>query len=1183
MNPDAKAKPRPVLPAANLLQQLPKAALTGLVCECAANGDIEGIRQLVQAGASANEGTPYDLRTPLHLASAAGNLAMAQFLIDDCGATLQRDRFGLLPIHDATQNGHTEVRRYLQSQPLEQAPTIDRLRSESMDTTIKTDMSRHPTEYDLAQADRQDLLSTVFDLVVKEGVFSFTTVHMEVKHFFTGLALHPIYFHHFTAFQIAKHVQCLIAAKHVALATDDVGKLEFALKHEHSGFFLSAIGVDPQNPTHAQKRIEEKVADDLTLQMRSDQCVSLIFMASDGPAFPGGQERLGIYTTENSYFETTKVAENETSLEVLASSRFLKTKTKSSKEQYQIVMEDVVACRRSVVRIVPGSIYPGPHPGGFVVIFGTAETAGRHFLPEICQAIRFAGLSPRRFYFETFANGVITFSLFFPNAREDEVQKLKRTIMASTHLKSFPGRSETVYLNVMQARMPHECGLYLLAAVKFVYAFFPKEQYSREYTGLHQVLEKDPASQRKLETLYKLCMKELLSTERIYDLVQRHLDLAIRFYEDFKNIATGKEEPHYNESIGEAVDQACVEPQDRQILRMFLTFNSSLLLTNFFKPDTPGAFAFRLNPAVVLKERPASLYPEIPYAIYLVCGRDFMGFHTRFRDVARGGIRIVMSRDKATYERNFATLFDECYNLALTQQNKNKDIPEGGAKGVILPDSSWPEAAKNGNGGNQLLLAKKPSGDAPARGNVLAGNSTQSPAATRSCFTRYLNALLDCMLPEQSGIFSGHMKGHPELLYFGPDENTAGYMDMGAELAHSRGYPYWKALTTGKSVKLGGVPHDTYGMTTASVHTYVTELLRELGEDESTITKFQTGGPDGDLGSNEILISKDKTIGIVDGSGVLYDPEGLYRDELTRLARKRAPIKEFSRSHLGPKGFMVTVDETDITLPDGSQWRTGAELRDVFHLTDYATADLFVPCGGRPNAVTTDTVKQLFGEGGRPKFRMVVEGANLFMSDSARAILEKAGVHVFKDASTNKGGVNSSSLEVLAALALTPEEHQLVMCYDPVSGGSPPGFYQQYVQQIKETIIENARQEFKAIWAHNQKTGTPKIEVTARLSGKINRMQDAIQENFKEMSDAERDTLIRTVLKKAVPATLIERLGLEGIIKNVPKNYIAAIVGAWVASRFVYRNGIDGSEVSFYFFLKSLLSSAGDAAANGEA
>jgi glutamate dehydrogenase len=34
-----------------------------------------------------------------------------------------------------------------------------------------------------------------------------------------------------------------------------------------------------------------------------------------------------------------------------------------------------------------------------------------------------------------------------------------------------------------------------------------------------------------------------------------------------------------------------------------------------------------------------------------------------------------------------------------------------------------------------------------------------------------------------------------------------------------------------------------------------------LGEEEDKITKFQTGGPDGDLGSNEILISKDLILG----------------------------------------------------------------------------------------------------------------------------------------------------------------------------------------------------------------------------------------------------------------------------------------------------------------------------------
>ena len=37
--------------------------------------------------------------------------------------------------------------------------------------------------------------------------------------------------------------------------------------------------------------------------------------------------------------------------------------------------------------------------------------------------------------------------------------------------------------------------------------------------------------------------------------------------------------------------------------------------------------------------------------------------------------------------------FDENYNLASTQSLKNKDIPEGGAKGTILPSSVFSYSA----------------------------------------------------------------------------------------------------------------------------------------------------------------------------------------------------------------------------------------------------------------------------------------------------------------------------------------------------------------------------------------------------------------------------------------------------------------------------------------------------------
>jgi glutamate dehydrogenase len=80
-------------------------------------------------------------------------------------------------------------------------------------------------------------------------------------------------------------------------------------------------------------------------------------------------------------------------------------------------------------------------------------------------------------------------------------------------------------------------------------------------------------------------------------------------------------------------------------------------------------------------------YPNKLFGMFLVIGSEFRGFHVRFRDIARGGIRIIRSRNKEAYSINLRGLFDENYSLAATQQRKNKDIPEGGSKGTILLDA----------------------------------------------------------------------------------------------------------------------------------------------------------------------------------------------------------------------------------------------------------------------------------------------------------------------------------------------------------------------------------------------------------------------------------------------------------------------------------------------------------------
>ena len=57
-------------------------------------------------------------------------------------------------------------------------------------------------------------------------------------------------------------------------------------------------------------------------------------------------------------------------------------------------------------------------------------------------------------------------------------------------------------------------------------------------------------------------------------------------------------------------------------------------------------------------------------------------------------------------------------------------------------------------------------------------------------------------------------------------------------------------------------------------------------------------------------------------------------------------------------------------------------------------------------------------------------------------VLEEAGAILYKDVSTNKGGVTSSSLEVLAGLAI---EDQIFKRHMSCTPNSIPKFYQEYV------------------------------------------------------------------------------------------------------------------------------------------
>lgn len=317
--------------------------------------------------------------------------------------------------------------------------------------------------------------------------------------------------------------------------------------------------------------------------------------------------------------------------------------------------------------------------------------------------------------------------------------------------------------------------------------------------------------------------------------------------------------------------------------------------------------------------------------------------------------------------------------------------------------------------------------------------------------------------------------------------------------------------------------------------------------------------------SPSIALSQKETLSLI-VLETLSDPAGLNRTELSRVAHKRVMIKEYDAKLLGPGGFKVLVSDANVTLPSGEQVKSGLAFRNEFHLHPLAAADLFVPCGGRPESVNLTNVKRLFNEKtGAPHFKVIIEGANLFFTQDARMVLEKAGVVLYKDASANKGGVTSSSLEVLAALSLSHdqfEQHMTVRDENKI-----PAFYQQYVKEIQQRIENDADYEFECIWQEHVRSHTPRYLLTDMLSDKINTLNDLIQDS-PLWTNGELRT---TVLARAVPPVLLNLVGITDLLKRVPENYTKAIFGAYLASRYIYQFGLHANEMQFFTFMSNYL------------
>ena len=138
------------------------------------------------------------------------------------------------------------------------------------------------------------------------------------------------------------------------------------------------------------------------------------------------------------------------------------------------------------------------------------------------------------------------------------------------------------------------------------------------------------------------------------------------------------------------------------------------------------------------------------------------------------------------------------------------------------------------------------------------------------------------------------------------------------------------------------------------------------------------------------------------------------------------------------------------------------------------------------------------------------------------------------------------SLEDLAGLSLSSEEYVENMIF---KDGKPSPFYESYVRDIQRIITENAANEFGCIWReHTRVQGAkPRTLISDELSSKLNDLQEELENS--DLFDDEPSK--RGVLGRAIPKTLVEKVGLDELMRRLPESYQRALFSSWVASHFV--------------------------------
>ena len=758
------------------------------------------------------------------------------------------------------------------------------------------------------------------------------------------------------------------------------------------------------------------------------------------------------------------------------------------------------------------------------VLFAVGNPPQEAFLLQVLEVFNRLDIGIRRAYCQTISNGIHPYFLgaFFVKSRRDEdlstgsdlAIRLTRELCTTQILAT----SSNVYNDfVTEGLMSGEDAALVNAFISFCHTSLAHNQPERfgledvqrafyDHPEMGQLLVRffrtrfDPALENR-DTIYTALLIETMQAVEGYNTGHRWLD-----------------------DIRRAVYRCC-----------FLMIMHALK-TNFFVVEKQ-AIAIRLDPAYLRDmghEFTGDLPDQRPFRVTFFYSRYGAGYHVGFSDIARGGWRTVIARSADDFITATNTIFREVYVLATTQHFKNKDIYEGGSKMALVLDASDLEQA---------------------------GGDAETSRLYKLQYS-VANAFLDIFVT-RNGLAQDQRVvdyyGDDEPIEIGPDENMHdGMIEAIANLSRKRGYMLGIGIMSSKRI---GINHKEYGVTSTGVVKFAEITMAEVSGIDIKKDPFSikiTGGPNGDVAGNSLRILLALCPGmkvklVLDGTAALHDPNGIHREELERIVLSH-DLDAFLPEHLGTGGYIIfrtgkrmeglrelhrKVSRTEAGIVE--EWLDIDDFyREYNSLVFTVPADLFIPAGGRPETIDAQNWRLFLDEKGLPSARVIVEGANSFITPEARQLLQKAGVTIMRDASANKCGVISSSYEIIANLLLSDTE--FLECKDV------------YVRDVLAILEKRAADEARLILRRRRESAGSLLctEISDAISLEINGHYARLFSFFESHPGLRlKGPFFRAILSH-LPQILRESRTVRQRVKKLPGKYLSAILAAEIGSSLVY-------------------------------